>query len=116
MINHETVEVCRCFNIKGTAISHEVVTGGHINSTNLVIFDEDGEINEYDLTIFVKEKDELFRRFTETHFQRGYRLETMTELVKEAGMEFVWALDADTHGPVRENSERIYILAREKGK
>ncbi|MBQ7839010.1 MAG: class I SAM-dependent methyltransferase [Lachnospiraceae bacterium] len=79
-------------------------------------YDEDGEINEYDLTIFVKEKDELFRRFTETHFQRGYRLETMTELVKEAGMEFVWALDADTHGPVRENSERIYILAREKGK
>ena len=47
MINHETVEVCRCFNIKGTAISHEVVTGGHINSTNLVIFDEDGVIKKY---------------------------------------------------------------------
>lgn len=47
MINNETVEVCRCFNIKGELISHEVVTGGHINSTNLVVFEENGEIRKY---------------------------------------------------------------------
>lgn len=47
MMNHETVEVCRCFNIKGEALSCEVVTGGHINSTNLVIFDDNGEIKKY---------------------------------------------------------------------
>lgn len=47
MINNETVEVCRCFNIKGELICHEVVTGGHINSTNLVVFEENGEIRKY---------------------------------------------------------------------
>lgn len=47
MINHEIVEVCRCFNIKGEAIQHKVVTGGHINSTNLVSFSENGEIKKY---------------------------------------------------------------------
>lgn len=79
-------------------------------------YDEESQINEYDLTIFVKEEDERFRRFTETHLQRGYRLETMRCLVEKSGMEFVWAMDADTHEPVTGESERIYILARERGK
>lgn len=47
MINHEIVEVCRCFNIKGEPIEHKVVTGGHINSTNLVSFSENGEVKKY---------------------------------------------------------------------
>ena len=35
------------------------------------------QINEYDLTIFVKQQKDLFRKFTETHLQRGYTMETM---------------------------------------
>ena len=38
------------------------------------------QINEYDLTIFVKQQKDLFRKFTETHLQRGYTLETMKRL------------------------------------
>ncbi|MCM1088712.1 MAG: class I SAM-dependent methyltransferase [Muribaculaceae bacterium] len=76
------------------------------------------EINEYDLTVFVKndKKGELFRRFQETHYQRGYRLEQMKALLKKAGMAFVTALDGDTHGEVRKESERIIVVAREQGK
>lgn len=71
-------------------------------------------INEYDLTVFVKEDDGgHFRRFTETHFQRGYTLEEMEGFVKQAGMEVVLALDAETHKAPSEASERIYIVARE---
>ena len=47
MLNHEIVEVCRCFNIKGEAVEHKVVTGGHINSTNLVSFNDNGVIRDY---------------------------------------------------------------------
>ena len=47
MIDYEILEVCRCFNIKGELISFESVTGGHINSTNLVSFDEDGTVKNY---------------------------------------------------------------------
>ena len=74
------------------------------------------QINEYDLTIFVKQQKDLFRKFTETHLQRGYTLETMKRLLEQSGLIFVEALDADTHGSVTETSERIYVIAREHGK
>ncbi len=74
----------------------------------------DGErLNEYDLTIFVREDGELFRRFTETHFQRGYTLEEMKSFVEKAGMQPVLFLDADTRKAPTENSERIYVVAKE---
>lgn len=79
-------------------------------------YHEAEHINEYDLTIFVKEEGELFRKFTETHYQRGYTLKEMEQLVKKAGLEFVLAIDADTHKKPEKTSERIYIIAREKGK
>lgn len=80
------------------------------------------EINEYDLTLFVKNdnkddaKEDSFQRFMETHYQRGYRLEQMKELVEMAGLEFVEAFDAETHKDVVPESERIYVVARERNK
>ncbi len=81
-------------------------------------FHDEENINEYDLTIFVRcdEGKELFQRFTETHYQRGYTLDEMKMLVERAGMIFVTAIDADTHEEPSEESERIYIVARENGK
>ena len=78
----------------------------------------DGEtgINEYDLTLFVREKEGLYRKFEETHYQRAYELEQVRRAVKEAGLEFVAAYDAGTHKPVQQDSQRIYVIAREKGK
>ncbi len=74
------------------------------------------EINEYDLTVFVQEDGERFRRFTENHLQRGYTPDTMRSLVEQAGMRVIRLLDADTLGEVTERSERVYMLAREQGK
>lgn len=79
-------------------------------------YDPEEEINEYDLTIFVQEEENLFRRFTETHFQRGYTVEQMLRLVEEAGMKVVEVKDADTGEAVMEQSERVYMVAREFGK
>lgn len=79
-------------------------------------YDPEEEINEYDLTIFVQEEENLFRRFTETHFQRGYTVEQMFRLVEEAGMKVVEVKDADTGEAVTEQSERVYMVAREFGK
>lgn len=97
-------------------------------------YHEDEEINEYDLTVFVAEgrvdsrtdgaadgmetdavrgqAAQHFRRFQEVHYQRGYRLSQMQALLERAGLEFLEALDADTHGEVRQESERIYVVAR----
>lgn len=79
-------------------------------------YDEEEQINQYDLTLFIKEEKELYRKYEETHFQRAYEVETVQRLLEEAGMEFVAAYDAFTHDGIREDSERIYMIAREKGK
>ena len=79
-------------------------------------FDEEEGINEYDLTLFIQEEAGLYRKYEETHYQKVYELETVKRLLKEAGMEFVAAYDAFTKEPVKEDSERIYIIAREHGK
>lgn len=75
-------------------------------------YDAEEEINEYDLTIFVREEGERFRRFQETHLQRGYRLEQMKQMTEQAGLTFLEAVDADTHGEVTDTSERIYMVVR----
>lgn len=115
-------------------------------------YHEEEQINEYDVTVFVREGvgaercgvseahagpeecgtreaeagpeacsgtetgEGLFRRFTETHYQRGYTLPVIRRLVEESGLRFVKALDADTLMEVTERSERIYCIAMEKGK
>ncbi len=73
-------------------------------------------VNEYQLSLFIQEKDDLYRKYEETHYQRAYSVEEIKQLIEKAGMEFVCSYDAFTHNPVKENSERIYIIAREKGK
>lgn len=93
-------------------------------------YHEEQEINEYDLTVFVAERrkgagaDEgaegqtafgeaqRFRRFQEVHYQRGYRLDQMKAFLLQAGLDFLEAFDADTHGAVTEESGRIYVVAR----
>ncbi len=79
-------------------------------------YDAVNSLNEYDVTVFVQEDGELFRRFTETHIQRGYSVGRMIELVEAAGLEIVEIQDADTHGALSDESERVYIVAREHGK
>ena len=80
-----------------------------------VYYHEEDEINEYEVTFFVKE-GELFRRFEETHYQRGYTAHQMKEFLAKAGLEFVTMADSDTDGEVTPESERIYMIARECGK
>ena len=79
-------------------------------------YDPEEEINEYDLTLFLQEEDGRFRKENEQHFQRGYTLEQMTALAQKAGMKIIEAIDADTAGPVTEQSQRIFAVAKEQQK
>ncbi|MBP5198451.1 MAG: class I SAM-dependent methyltransferase [Lachnospiraceae bacterium] len=78
-------------------------------------YDPDEEINEYDLTVFVKEDGELFRRFRETHLQRGYSVATMKKIVEKSGLDLVLMMDSDTDKEVTATSERVLVVAK-KGK
>lgn len=79
-------------------------------------YEEEG-INEYELSLFVKEKDsDLYRRYQELHQQKAYELETIKGLIEQSGLEYVTAYDAFTKNAPTVQSERIYVIAREKGK
>ena len=72
--------------------------------------------NEYSLSLFIREKEDLYRKYQETHYQRAYTLGEVKDAIRQAGMEFVAVYDAFTRNAPREDSERIYVIAREKGK
>ena len=78
----------------------------------------DGEtgINEYCLSLFIRQEEDLYRKYTENHYQRAYSLEQVKAAIEAAGMEFITAYDAFTKAPVKGDSERIYVIAREQGK
>lgn len=79
-------------------------------------FDEETRINEYDLSLFIQEEDDLYRRFDETHYQRAYTMEEIRQAVSEAGMEWVAAYDAFTREEPKKDSQRVYVVVRERGK
>lgn len=79
-------------------------------------YDPEEQVNQYDLTLFIKEEDDLFRRYEETHFQRAYEIENVRKLIEEAGMKWEGVFDVETGKEPTAGSERIYIIAREQGK
>lgn len=79
-------------------------------------YDEGQKINEYSLTLFIPQGNGLYQRYEEVHYERAYGLGEITGLLEQAGMRFVSACDADTHGPLRADSGRVYVLAEECGK
>lgn len=76
-------------------------------------FDEESQVNEYALTLFIKEEDDLYRKHEEFHYQKAYEPERVKELLEKAGLKVEAIYDAFTREPVREDSERIYFIARE---
>lgn len=79
-------------------------------------YEPEEKINIYDLSIFVKEEEDLYRKYHETHYQRAYSLDKVKAAIKESGMEFLAAYDAFTRNAPKADSERIYVVAREHGK
>lgn len=79
-------------------------------------YDETERLNQYDLTLFIRQQNGLYEKYEETHFQRAYTLEEMKRFLKLAGMEFITAYDGYKNCQAQEQSERICVLAREKGK
>lgn len=77
---------------------------------------EDEQINEYDLTLFLRREDGLYRKYEETHYQRAYDLEVVRELIEEAGMKLEAVYDAFTFDAPTNESERVYFVVREQGK
>ena len=79
-------------------------------------YDEEERINEYDLTLFIRDEDGRYSKYEETHYQKAFEISEVLKAVKEAGMELVAVYDAFTREPVKETSDRVYFVVRECGK
>lgn len=79
-------------------------------------YDAEEKINIYDLSIFVREDGDFYRKYHETHYQRAYSPEEIKTALAEAGLELIGIYDGFGEQPVRADSERITVIAREKGK
>ena len=76
-------------------------------------YDEETGINEYALTLFLPEDKDLYRKYEEFHYQKAYEIPEVIRLLQEAGLEFVTVYDAFTHEAPGEESQRVYLIARE---
>lgn len=102
-------------------------------------FDGESNINECDLSLFIRREDEgLYEKCEETHFQRGFSLPEIRDFLKKAGLNIVKIADerevlagdkpTDAKGSREtemiwdesvlrekyENSERIFVIARKE--
>ncbi|MCR5640633.1 MAG: class I SAM-dependent methyltransferase [Lachnospiraceae bacterium] len=78
-------------------------------------YDAEEHLNYYDLTLYIRE-GEGYQRYEEEHVQMAYELDRVKVLIEESGLEFLGVLDAETMAEPREDSERVYIIAREQTK
>lgn len=74
-------------------------------------YDEDSRINEYDLTLYIKE-GEQYSRYEEVHEQRAYSINEIVEMLEKANLELLHVYDAFTENEPTKESERIYFVAR----
>lgn len=79
-------------------------------------YDPETGLNVYELALFLPREDGLYEKYEELHYQKAYTLETVKKLLLQAGLLFEAAYDAFTRKAPREDSERIYVIAREHGK
>lgn len=79
-------------------------------------YDKEEEINEYEVSFFIKDEDGRYERTVENHYQRSYSIEKMKSLIEEAGLEFIGAYDEYTMKPAHSETVRVTFVARERGK
>ena len=77
-------------------------------------FDESDNINEYQLSLFVKGEDGRYDKFTEEHYQRAYSLDEIKQALEDGGLKFVTAYNAFTKEAASEENDRVYVIAQKR--
>ncbi|OEF99005.1 hypothetical protein BHF71_10260 [Vulcanibacillus modesticaldus] len=67
---------------------------------------------EHDLTLFVANLDGAYEKIHEVHQQRTYSVDTVVKLLEEVGFKPLDVFGDFSLGPVTEDTERIFYVAR----
>ena len=75
-------------------------------------FDENDNINEYCLSLFVRGKDGRYDKFTEYHYQRAYLIEEIKTAAAAAKLTVDHMYNAFTKSTASEDNDRIYVILK----
>ena len=75
-------------------------------------YDEEEEINEYEVSFFIKDEEGKYERTVENHYQRAYSKEYICLLLEEAGLEVIHMYDNYSRENVNDKTQRITYVAR----
>ena len=75
---------------------------------------EEERINEFYTNFFVENSDGLYERYEEFHYEKGYTIEEIKELLGMAGLEFEAVYDELTFEEPKENSQKVFFVAKVK--
>lgn len=78
-------------------------------------YDNETNINEFLLTFFVKDKDNKYDRYSESHMERAYSKEIIEKYLLESGFNQVHCFDEFSTNKVKEDSLRISFVGIKKG-
>jgi len=75
-------------------------------------YDGNSRINEYLVNIFTSVENGLYERYEEVHTQRAYEVNEVSKKLIEAGFELLGAYGGFTFEAPKEDSEKIFFVAR----
>lgn len=75
-------------------------------------FDKEENIHEYQTTFFIKNEDDTYEKFEETHYERFYDIKTMEALIKKSGLKLEAIFDENIYNKPNDFSERLYFICR----
>lgn len=75
-------------------------------------FYEKENINAIDLTMFLLDNNNYYKKYEEEHLRRAYDIEFVTYLLNKANLEVVNIYDAFTFNKANSKSERIYFIVK----
>lgn len=79
-------------------------------------YDEESNVNEFYTNFFIENDNGKYDRYEEYHYEKGYSVNKIKELIEKSGLEFVACYDELTFNQPDNKSERVFFVAREKGK
>ena len=76
-------------------------------------YDEASRDNYYYLTIYEINEEGTFDRYEEEHLQHSFTKSEIVDAIEKSGLQFLEVLDVETMEAPKEDSDRVYFIARE---
>jgi ubiquinone/menaquinone biosynthesis C-methylase UbiE len=75
-------------------------------------YNEESVTVDHELTFFMQEKGTVYKRFDETHTQKGYPMDSVLQWLMECGFEMKEVTADFSENPPGKDSERLFIVAQ----